>query len=427
MTAEQALADALAGARAADKLTRIEWRDRVAAHGSDAIEAISPWVGEPDFGAFAVRVIEAVAKFGERDAAVAALASVHRAAPTAAILGDIDAALARLRPSTSRAGARADAPLRLSTAAGWDWPGFQSSDFGQVAGTSWRRRNDPVALIPLVLRPLLEIDSGFSTYPIYQSPEVHIADRDRYQQNGEWKQGWRASKLVIYAPGPTHYDPASAPRVIAGYYVEKGTGSDEYGPVEPALWDWPRFLAFLRDPTRRRPLELATERHGLKFGDYLGARFQADGATVGFVGRLEGGRLVLRDPGGEAIAAGWDGLLKALEGLPERRWHDFHVWREWPAAEAIAMGQPFALRELVPVLADLAPIYLDIIAAQTGGARTASPIGKKRSGVLDEVSPGGPPPAQGPCQFLTTAGKACENPGRYWRDGRWSCSRNHSI
>jgi hypothetical protein len=32
-------------------------------------------------------------------------------------------------------------------------------------------------------------------------------------------------------------------------------------------------------------------------------------------------------------------------------------------------------------------------------------------GVLDEVA-GPPPPAEGPCQFLTKAGKACMNPGR---------------
>jgi len=76
------LADALAGARAADRLTRIQWRDRIAVHGVEAIDAISPWVADPKLGTFAVRVIEATAKFGERDAAIAALLSVRRVCPT---------------------------------------------------------------------------------------------------------------------------------------------------------------------------------------------------------------------------------------------------------------------------------------------------------------------------------------------------------
>ena len=44
----------------------------------------------------------------------------------------------------------------------------------------------------------------------------------------------------------------------------------------------------------------------------------------------------------------------AWQGSIARQWHDLHIWREWPAEEAIAMGQPFAMRELVPVLVDLA-------------------------------------------------------------------------
>ncbi|MEI8334287.1 MAG: hypothetical protein WCH74_10610 [Chloroflexota bacterium] len=49
------LEEALAGAQAADRSTRIEWRDRIAEHGAEAIEAASPWVADPELGAFAVR------------------------------------------------------------------------------------------------------------------------------------------------------------------------------------------------------------------------------------------------------------------------------------------------------------------------------------------------------------------------------------
>lgn len=97
-------------------------------------------------------------------------------------------------------------------------------------------------------------------------------------------------------------------------------------------------------------------------GDYIGGRFTKAGALLGFTGQLEDGRLVLRSPDDRVLAEGWDGLLGLLEALPAGIWHDFHIWREWPAAEAIGIGQPFALRELVPVLIDLARVYLDVVA-----------------------------------------------------------------
>lgn|GEM_PF-5226350 len=48
--------------------------------------------------------------------------------------------------------------------------------------------------------------------------------------------------------------------------------------------------------------EVAAERHGLRFGDSFGARFEPIGAMVGFTGRLEDGRLVLRATTGNVVA-----------------------------------------------------------------------------------------------------------------------------
>jgi hypothetical protein len=358
---DTSLSEAIAGARRADRQTRIEWRDRIAHHGIAAIDAISPWVLEPEYGAFAVRVIEAVGRAMERDAAIAALASVHRVAPTDWIRKDIDDALAALQPGIRKP---RDSPQRhqLPARAGTEWPGFLASDFGRVKDTTWRRGSDRLGLVPLVLRPLRDLDSNFASFPIYMSPEVHIADRDRYLQGGEWKQGWRASKLVIYAHGPTAEQPDVQARVAAGYYVEKGTGTDEYGPIDAALWDWPRFLDLLRDPGRRRPLEAATAKHDLRVGDYFGGRFSPGGDVLGFVGRLEDGELIVRSHEGRELGRGWDAFLARLEDLPASAWHDLLLWREWPADQAIEMGQPFALREIVPVMVDLARVYLDVIA-----------------------------------------------------------------
>ena len=95
--------------------------------------------------------------------------------------------------------------------------------------------------------------------------------------------------------------------------------------------------------------------HDLRIGDDIGGGFTPKGAVMGFRARLEDGELVLRaTDGGRRIATGWDALLDRLARLDRTQWHDLHVWPEWPAEEAIAMGQPFAIRELVPVLVDLA-------------------------------------------------------------------------
>ena len=90
---------------------------------------------------------------------------------------------------------------------------------------------------------------------------------------------------------------------------------------------------------------------------------------MGFLARFEDGELVLRAvDGGRRLTKGWDALLDRLAKLDRRTWHDLHIWREWPAEEAIAMGQPFALREVGPVLVDLARVYLDTVWPRRGRA-----------------------------------------------------------
>jgi hypothetical protein len=111
-------------------------------------------------------------------------------------------------------------------------------------------------------------------------------------------------------------------------------------------------------------------KHDLRIGDYIGGGFTPKGAVMGFRTRLEDGDLVLRKTdGGRRLVSGWDALLDRLSTLDRATWHDLHIWREWPAEEAIAMGQPFALREVAPVLTDLARVYLDTV---WPGGRTAA-------------------------------------------------------
>ena len=76
--AKDALATLLARAEGADPADRIDLRDPIAAHGSEAIEAVTPWLKVPALAAFAIRVIARAGLDGERDAAQAALRQARR-------------------------------------------------------------------------------------------------------------------------------------------------------------------------------------------------------------------------------------------------------------------------------------------------------------------------------------------------------------
>jgi hypothetical protein len=354
---EMTLEEALAGARDADRLTRIQWRDRIAAHGAAGIDAVFEWAGDAEFGAFAVRVIEVAGKQGSLDEALEALAAIRSIGVTDAVRDDANEAISRLRPGSGRYDTRK--AVRIPADAGLDWPGFLPGDFGNVAGTTWRRRRDQAALVPLLLRPLQEVDADFTSYPIYRLPHVHLALRERYEQGAEHEQGWRASKLIVYASGDGN---GVNPHVAVGFYVEKGTGADKFGPIDRALWDWPRFLDVLEDPRRRESLERALELHPLTIGSYIGTSF--DGTTgVGFLAQMEDGELVMRTKAApdEVCGRGLDDLAAYLRALPAGEWHDLHIWREWPAQEAEDGAQPFAVEEMLPVLLDLADVYLAVV------------------------------------------------------------------
>jgi len=86
----------LAQAHDADAETRIELRDPIATYGRSAIEAVEPWVTDAVLGAFAVRVLEAIARRGEAPPVVAALQASWGRAPSETIRCDIEAALGRI-------------------------------------------------------------------------------------------------------------------------------------------------------------------------------------------------------------------------------------------------------------------------------------------------------------------------------------------
>jgi hypothetical protein len=140
------LAELLAAARAASRTERINYRDAIAASGVPAIDAIAPWIEEPEFAAFAVRVIAKVGAAGPRDAAIAALLSASEDV-SQQVRRDIDDALARLGgrrpPAPSSVQPKAPPPIndslyeRLVDAARARRT-MTYSDAGEIIGLSMR-------------------------------------------------------------------------------------------------------------------------------------------------------------------------------------------------------------------------------------------------------------------------------------------------
>lgn len=98
-------------ARDADPGTRIEFRDRVVAHGERAIAPMSEWLGDERLAPFAIRVLERIGREPElRSVVVKALKGVDVSALPAPVIEDLDAAMGALGvPARYRAGARAKA------------------------------------------------------------------------------------------------------------------------------------------------------------------------------------------------------------------------------------------------------------------------------------------------------------------------------
>ncbi len=100
-------------ARSAPPGRRIEWRDRIAAHGERAIEGVRPWLADGVLAAFAVRVIERVGLDGQAEVASQVLRGARGRVP-AGVSGDIDWALRRLRAASRPAPPEPAAPVASS-------------------------------------------------------------------------------------------------------------------------------------------------------------------------------------------------------------------------------------------------------------------------------------------------------------------------
>ncbi len=248
----------------------------------------------------------------------------------------------------------------VAAGAGRSWPGFQAFEFGQIAGTRWRSRDGATSLAPVLTRALRHQHPHFESYAVERSPELHVAIAERYRLHGEHASGFRAVRLFVYAHGPTTEQPGVSPQVAAGLYIEKGDGDPRFGPVNDD-WDWPHFVEALGDEHVQHELSAAMRRHSLRLGDYRVEAGRDDSTAIGAIARVEQDELVSRDRGGTIVGVGWEWFQAHLRALADTEWRECFVWRSWPDDEAIAAGPSLATEGLLPVLTDLARVYLDVV------------------------------------------------------------------
>jgi hypothetical protein len=115
---------------------RIQLRDPIAAHGSEAISRLmaSEWIGDPKYAAFAIRTITRAAELGEREAAVTALIRASSIVTSEHHRADLAAALLALGHAT-----RPTKPRTSIRARPWTDASMAVEDL--VVGTCYRRRD----------------------------------------------------------------------------------------------------------------------------------------------------------------------------------------------------------------------------------------------------------------------------------------------
>lgn len=354
----------LARIRVANVSDRIDFRDALVALGPDVIPDISELMLESGCTGLAIATLERLAAGNGRAAAVEALRAGRELLPSRR--EEIDRALERAGivdrpPTAARRTSRSIEQLHrvppIPPHAGTGWPGFQTKEFGRIADTVWRSRDGERSLAPMITRSLRGQHEHFDSYGVERRPQIHFFISDRYRWAGNRQSGWRAAKLMVYAHGPTDENLDVPLEVVAGLYVEKTDGKEDYGPLTEQ-WDWVWFIRALRRPDVQAALATVMARHELLIGDYRGQGFSYETAV--------GGRWQIRDGvltpiDGEADTVSWEAFADYLDGLPRDRWHGLHIWKAWPADLAIDAGQPFAMQVIFPVVQDLARVYLMVL------------------------------------------------------------------
>lgn len=226
------LDDLLLAAQEADPESRIEWRDRIAAHGERAIEAMTDWLADPRLAAFAIRVLERIGHVaGTRTAVIDVLAAIDRDELPPHLAGDVDRALDGLgRPTRAPRGRTGGAgPNRPPGTPGVDGRGY------------WVMRTSPWE------RPYIwaearrgRLRQGWGSGPEMNLETIAEVVRSGGEMSDEQRAAWRSRRMLTTAPdGMRVGDIVVAPNLPewGRLSVFRVTGSYEYSLDPPRRWD----------------------------------------------------------------------------------------------------------------------------------------------------------------------------------------------
>ena len=177
------LDDAVMGAAEAPPSIRIEYRDQIARYGSDGIDRVTPWLGDPALAAFAVRVIARAADFGaaERSRQVLQTSLATLQGPPRA---DALSALEKLGGPLSRPRTRKGGPP--------DPPAMSLSELAE--GRVYRRRELHSAGLGGNQQKGISYPANGTYVMLFSTPEFEQAwgyndswlGQDAYRYYGEW-------------------------------------------------------------------------------------------------------------------------------------------------------------------------------------------------------------------------------------------------
>lgn len=177
------LQNLLSQAAAADPGSRIEFRDRIAAFGSEAIRRLEPWLDDPRLCGFAVRVIERAAAYQGRAEAVAALRRAVEAASSPTVVADATDALNRLVPAESPR----PRPTRSGTRGRKVPPSYPD---GLVVGKVYKRRD-------LHAQGLGGNEQTGISYPAEGTYVLLFSDPKKGRELGYWDR-WEGEHYLYY-------------------------------------------------------------------------------------------------------------------------------------------------------------------------------------------------------------------------------------
>lgn len=223
----------LASARDASPSDRIDLRDSIAAHGEDAIEAMTDWLGEPRLAAFAIRVLDRIGRQpATKRAVLEVLAAVDREELATHHVRDVDRVLADLggpKASSSHRRPRSGSSSRPSGTPGVEGRGY------------WVMRTSPVE------RPYIwaEAQRGRLRQGWGWNAEMNletIAEGVRLggQLSDEQRASWRSRRMLTTEPdGMRVGDIIVTPNIpVWGVLsVFRVVGSYEYSLDAPRRWD----------------------------------------------------------------------------------------------------------------------------------------------------------------------------------------------